>query len=138
MEKWKEINQIWSFVVRPFLSIFLVISIYICVDIGVIGIGIICVDIGVIGMSGFADAGGFLRCAGNCYPVKARRSYQDCFPLGERSHTLVGRPQILNPPNIGGILCEEVACHTHWGVASDQRNSTPLSMLPISWCICRR
>ena len=59
--------------------------------IGIIGIGIgigidvIGIGIGVIGMSGFADAGGFLRCAGNCYPVKARRSYQDCFPLGERS-----------------------------------------------------
>ena len=36
------------------------------------------------------------------------------------------------------LLGVEVACHTHWGGASYQRNSTPLSGLPISWCIWRR
>ena len=35
--------------------------------------------------------------AGNCYPVKARRSYQDCFPLGGRGDPAIHWrcPQIL-------------------------------------------
>ena len=69
----KKINQIWTIAVPHVDNMFrFVISISICFDIGV-GIGMrVC-------RWWYSLSGG----AGNCYPVKARRSYQDCFPLGE-------------------------------------------------------
>ena len=57
----------------------------------------------------------------------------------EPSKTLVGyyvNIEHIEPSQT--LLGVEVACHTHWGGASYQRNSTPLSGLPISWCIWRR
>ena len=56
--------------------------------------------------------------AGNCYPVKVRRSYQDCFPLGGEGEPAIHwwcpqiLPTCLNHAKWWYIMCPEVHCHS--------------------------